>query len=433
MRESKAAAQFPTDLENISRNSAFLRLISLGGTFLSQLIVPVLFLRYASISELGLWFLVMSIGGFASLLDFGLIQVVTTSIIQELARGNTENAKKILSSLFSFLVMIVFLVVTIVILINGFIKFSNPGIQSNRSDLIELYFAHITIGLLVRFFEGSFRAFGSLVGMRFMVLQSYLELSILSFNLIAGESLRVAILEMIFTKTFGVVFLYLRFQTRFHMIQVQRARTILSDLNGFRLLGFSFLAMPIGYLAINEIANISVGSILGLKALGIFSILKSISGIFRQITGVFTLSVLPALSHLLSSGKVIDSDVLFFTMRRRVIAVNSLSFLILLFLYGYLESYFVEMKLIPFISYLLFMVCAYVDIWWLTDSTILVANNQHQGMSIRFLVSSLIGTSIGCLTIQIYGVVGMALGTLILDLVLTPYCARARNSILQRN
>lgn len=419
------------DHVKVSSDSIQLRLIAMGTTALSPIIIPILFLRYANIYELGLWSLIISLGGFANLLDLGLIQVVTTSAIQEFARGNSDRAKRILNSLFGLLMIVVVAVTLLILISNAILKFNFPSDIHNTSDLICLYSVNITIGLLSRFFEGSFRAVGKLTGMRFMVIQSYLELLILSCNLIAGNSLKITIVQMISTKTVGLVYLFYRFQSSTHTIKLVKFGTVIEDLWEFRFLGISFLAMPAGYLAINEIANVSIGSLLGLKLLGIFSILKSISGVFRQITGIFTLSIQPALTQLLASGKATDCGVFFFAIRRKVVIFNTFMLITLLIIHDFLQSFVSELKWITFACYALFLVCAYLDIWWLMDSIVLVSNNEHQGMSIRFLISATIGTVIGCLLLQFVGIAGMALGTLTMDIILTPYCARARNSILQ--
>jgi hypothetical protein len=293
-----------------------------------------------------------------------------------------------------------------------------------------LCFFNYSLGLLIRFFEGTFRVLGKLTGLKLLVGISYLDLLILATNLITFGSFTVILVEMVVIKIFLILVLSLKLQNVFPVLRFMRPKKVLSNALSYLRLGIVSLGMPLGYLALNETSSIFVGSVLGLETLGIFAILKSLSGVFRQVCGIFTISMQPKFTELISSNKLQTANVSFLKMRILLISLNTLLAMVLLASFNFLSTFIPALSSAGFFVYLIFLASSYIDIWWLIDSSIIVSTNKLEGLALRFLVSSVLGCAIGVLLLFQIGVSGMALGTLAIDFVLIPYAVKIRKRIL---
>jgi hypothetical protein len=293
-----------------------------------------------------------------------------------------------------------------------------------------LCFFNYSLGLLIRFFEGTFRVLGKLTGLKLLVGISYLDLLILATNLITFGSFTVILVEMVVIKIFLILVLSLKLQNVFPVLRFMRPKKVLSNALSYLRLGIVSLGMPLGYLALNETSSIFVGSVLGLETLGIFAILKSLSGVFRQVCGIFTISMQPKFTELISLNKLQTANVSFLKMRILLISLNTLLAVVLLASFNFLSTVIPALSSAGFFVYLIFLASSYIDIWWLIDSSIIVSTNKLEGLALRFLVSSVLGCAIGVLLLFQIGVSGMALGTLAIDFVLIPYAIKVRKRIL---
>jgi O-antigen/teichoic acid export membrane protein len=421
---------FKKSQDAIIANAIALRFFSLIALFLNQILVPIIFLYYTSLDTLGLWSFTIAIASFTSLLDFGLIQVITTAALQFYAKNERDRARLILNSLFNYLVFIFICVISCLIILKILLSSSLSHDQIFKFNLISLYFVNISLILFLRYFEGTFRIIGKNIGLKVIIFQSYIDLAIIVINLSHKNNLQIIVIEMIAVKCLQVVILIFRFQLKTGFIQVISPQQIFFILKEYIYLGISYLGMPLGYLALNEVSNILVGTFLGLKALGIYAILKSISGIFRQVTGVFTISIMPKMSGLLAMNEILDLRKIFGKMYKLLITLNTMLLILLILTYKPLISKVEVLNSITFIVYFIFLFSAYLDVWWLVDSSLIVADNKHIGLSNRFLISTIVSCFFGFFLLVKYGISGIALGALMVDIILIPYCIKKRNTIL---
>jgi O-antigen/teichoic acid export membrane protein len=429
MIRKKLGTKTLANLDNVTAKSAFFRMLSVGATVSGQLLVPFVFLRYSTLEDLGLWYVIISVGSFASLLDLGLIQVMVTSAIQKLNSSRRESFE-ILNSLFNYLLIVITATIFIFILSSVYFKEFSPFTNVDFLVLSSLYFLNVALGLLLRFFEGCFRVLGSVTGLQIMVFQSYADLIILSLNLIENSSLLNVIIEILVLKFFLLGVLCVKFQIHSQALSIVNPVIVLRRIKEYFRLGVSYLGMPVGYLVVNEISNLSIAALLGLENLGVYSILKSISGVFRQITGIFTLSLQPRITELLARKERASAMNSFIAVRRRLIITNIGALLLLLVLYKLIEDSFSNLQSTSFLVYGVFLLCAFMDIWWLIDSMVINAANAHEGMTFRFLGGATMAGLIGFVLVPFIGVSGMAIATLVIDLLMIPYCRGVRRQIL---
>ena len=427
MNHNQFKSFFKTD--NVSIKSSKIRTIFLLSTIINQLILPIVFLKFSNLSNLGLWTLVISTGSFAAILDFGLIQVMITSAIKEISLSKLNEGRRILNLLFNFLIYILFFVLILAALIQSIIFIGINSLNSDLITLMSLSFLNFTLGLLVRYFEGSFRALGELSGLKNLVFLSYSDLIILCGNLIYGNTFNSILSQMIGLKIFILFIQFRKFHSNYCVFSWIRPNNLINDIMNYLHLGVSFLKMPLGYLALNEVSNLIIGSLFGLQTLGLFVLLKSISGVFRQVSGIFTASLQPRFTELIYLGKKEIAQELFKRMRFFLVLINSLMLLILLLVFDLLIKLVPRLGTLGFLTYFIFLICAYIDIFWLIESSIIFSVNGHKGFSSRFFLSAIIGCAIGGFLTMDFGVVGMAVGTLLIDLVLIPFSVQKRKEI----
>lgn len=418
-------------IEKFTIYSAVIRSFHLASTFINLIATPIVFIHYSNIHNFGLWTLILSVGSLAAILDLGLVQVMTTASIQATAKDKTEEASEILNNLLNFLIYLVITIFLALMTLN--IAFGRVWEISQYEFLqsASLCFFNFSLGILVRYFEGAFRAQGNLFGLKLLVLSSYLDITIILSNTIEGASFNAILLEMIATKIIVNLILAFRFQKKSKIYKFISLKRAILGISPYQKMGMSILGMPLGYLVINEASNVAVASILGLEMLGIFALLKSLGGIFRQVSGIFILSMTPKFTKLITKKKLDIARQSFSNLKTFLIAVNSIILIALLSIFNLISRNISKMESVGFFEYTIFLSSAFLDIWWIIDSSILVAVNQHKGLTFRFLLSAALGFLIGCSFLFTFGVSAMAIGTLAIDLVLIPYSLEKKNKILK--
>jgi hypothetical protein len=415
----------------LATESAIIRSLSLVSTTINLIATPVIFIHYSNIYNLGFWTLVLSVGSFAAILDLGLIQVMTTASIQAFAKNKSDIGRNILNDLLNYLIYLVVGILILLLILQS--TFGSIWIlsQYNVSQLVALCFFNYSLGILVRYYEGAFRALGKLFGLKLLVLSSYADLTILLSNVIFGVSFTLILLEMIGMKIILVAILSLKFQRNSSIFKLKRPMSAFLGILPYQKLGISFLGMPLGYLVLNETSNIVVASFLGLEMLGVFTILKSLSGIFRQVSGIFILSMTPRFTELISMEKFEIAQMVFLRMKNFLIVLNGLILMFLLSTFSFFTQHISKLESVGYETYVVFLALAFLDIWWIIESTVIVSANQHKGLTLRFLYSSVASCLIGCALLFQFGVSAMAIGTLVIDIVLIPYSIKIRKRILK--
>jgi O-antigen/teichoic acid export membrane protein len=429
MNKSIFKVQQFAKLNNVTTKASFLRALSIGATISGQILIPFVFLRYSTLDNLGTWYVIVSAGTFASLLDLGLIQVMSTASLQKYIIAR-QDSFKIINALYNYLVIVAISITFVLVLFCSYLIGTDQLKTSDFLFLSCLYFLNISASLLLRFFEAIFRVLGSVVGLQFLVCQAYADLVILCLNLMQHISLFSIVLEMIAVKLSLLGILRIKFQDSSRALKLVNPIKSFPEIKKYLRLGISYLGMPIGYLIVNEVSNLTIAALLGVKTLGVYSILKSISGVFRQITGVFTISLQPRVTELIASQARELARSTFFTIRKNLILVNSIVLLLLLLTYKLLEANFANLQSANFIVYVIFLTSAFIDIWWLIDSMVISAMNAHEGFTVRFLASAILSGITGLILVPYIGLSAMAIATLIIDIIMIPYCKRVRNKLL---
>jgi O-antigen/teichoic acid export membrane protein len=415
----------------LATESAIIRSLSLVSTTINLIATPVIFIHYSNIYNLGFWTLVLSVGSFAAILDLGLIQVMTTASIQAFAKNKSDIGRNILNDLLNYLIYLVVGILILLLILQSTFGSIWTLSQYNVSQLVALCFFNYSLGILVRYYEGAFRALGKLFGLKLLVLSSYADLTILLSNVIFGVSFTLILLEMIGMKIILVAILSFKFQRNSSIFKLKRPMSAFLGILPYQKLGISFLGMPLGYLVLNETSNIVVASFLGLEMLGIFTILKSLSGIFRQVSGIFILSMTPRFTELISMEKFEIAQMVFLRMKNFLIVLNGLILMFLLSTFSFFTQHISKLESVGYETYVVFLALAFLDIWWIIESTVIVSANQHKGLTLRFLYSSVASCLIGCALLFQFGVSAMAIGTLVIDIVLIPYSIKIRKRILK--
>jgi len=415
----------------LATESAIIRSLSLVSTTINQIATPVIFIHYSNIYNLGFWTLVLSVGSFAAILDLGLIQVMTTASIQAFAKNESDIGRNILNDLLNYLIYLVVGILILLLILQSTFGSIWTLSQYNVSQLVALCFFNYSLGILVRYYEGAFRALGKLFGLKLLVLSSYADLTILLSNVILGVSFTLILLEMIGMKIILVAILSFKFQRNSSIFTLKRPMSAFLGILPYQKLGISFLGMPLGYLVLNETSNIVVSSFLGLEMLGIFTILKSLSAIFRQVSGIFILSMTPRFTELISMEKFEIAQMVFLRMKNFLIVLNGLILMFLLSTFSFFAQHISKLESVGYETYVVFLALAFLDIWWIIESTVIVSANQHKGLTLRFLYSSVTSCLIGCALLFQFGVSAMAIGTLVIDIVLIPYSIKIRKRILK--
>jgi O-antigen/teichoic acid export membrane protein len=398
-----------------------------------------LFLSFWSKERYGAWILISSIPACLSIGEAGFATSSANEVSMAMAHGNRERALRSLHTAWGFLVAI-----SVVLSAAGVISFFavpwerwlNPSevtIHEIRWTVLLLVLFTIA-GILIAIFRAIYRA--AYKNARFTVVTT-------SGNLAESIGMGVAV---VFTHSMvcaAALMLIMRLLL-FAALLLDR-RNFASDLHlGLSAFSFAelkqswrpsvmFMANTLGSAIYIQGLTLLVGAGLGAAAVVVFNTTRTMTRVIVQFVAMIQLSVWPEFSYLFGVGD--------FTRARRL---NELAFevswtacLILAVM-----IYVVAPWLMPLWTHhavrvdqsllVIFLTSAVLNGLWSVTAGLLMGTNQHQGLTLRYLVAATFSIILGASSVHYLGIYGVALAMIACELIMLPYAISRTCQLLRQ-
>jgi O-antigen/teichoic acid export membrane protein len=393
-----------------------------------QLVSVPLFLAFWSKERYGIWILISQIPDCLAIGDAGFATTSANEVSIAIAQGDRERALRSLQTTWGFLLAISAIISAVGIASFFLIPWSrwltSPEISIHEIRWTVLLFIFFTIiGISMQIFRGIYRA--DYKNARFTALTTsgkLAEMIAMGLAVASGQSMICAISWMFIVRlvTFAVLFADAR---NFEVdLPLGLAAFEFEELKQSWRPSVMFMASTLGRAIYIQGLTLLVGASLGAGAVVVFNTTRTISRVIVQFVGMIQLSIWPEFSYLLGIGD--------FTRARRLnglslevawvgsivlagVLFSSASWIVPLWTHHAMKS---DQRLM-----LIFLTSAVLNGLWSVMAGLLMGTNQHEGLTIRYVMAATASLLLGALVVHPLGVYGVGLTMIVCELALMPF------------
>jgi O-antigen/teichoic acid export membrane protein len=409
-------------------------------TIFIQLVSVPLFLNFWGVELYGEWLILSTIPTYFAISDIGFAKVAANEMTMEVAKGNQKHSLEIFQSIWVFITIISCVLFLCILPIIWFIPIENYLNLKNQTHLQVFYIITIfTLYVLVNLQEGlldaGFKANGKF-GFWVIIynIVRILENTAIFLVVFSGGKLIASACAF-----FGVRFLsffcmkYLM-QKNAPWISYGFKHVKIDIIKRLANPAIAFMGFPLSYALINQGLTTVVAMMLNPTSVVAFSTLRTISRLAFQLIVVINSTIWPEMSAAFGSGNLSLARKLHRYSCKASMWLSGLSILILAFLGQYLLKIWTGDRVnmdYPAFSSMLVVIAA--NSIWLTSSVVPSSTNQHQRISLYFVLSSIGCLMTGVLLTPFLGITGASISMLVSDVVMIVFVLKTSFTLLNEN
>lgn len=405
-------------------------ILNLGANAYGQLIavaiqlasVP-LFLHYWGVALYGEWLILSAIPAYLSLSDVGFASVAANDMTMRVAKGDKQGALEVYQSIWIFICAVSAIVGFLLALgiyvfpLNGIFSITHVNGKDTQLLLIVLILC-VLAGLQGGVLSAAYRAVGKYA--YGTVMNNSVRLVEWLFSMIAlvlGGGVLVVAMVSLAIRLLGLVVMWavLRKQERWlnlglEQASIQRIRELIKP-------AVAFMVFPLGLALSLQGMVLVIGMTLGSAAVVIFAAYRTLTRLLVQIITMLNQAIWPEISAAYGAGKIelvnrLHRKASSVTFWIALAAVTTLG-LIGEWIIGIWTRHAFEQN---HLLLLLLLATTFLNVLWQTSWVVLMATNQHQKITIAFIVSAASVLLLARLTIPYLGIDGAGMMVLIGEL-----------------
>lgn len=388
-----------------------------------QLVSVPLYLHYWGVALYGEWLILSAIPAYLALSDIGFASVAANDMTMRVANGDRRGALEVYQSIWLFISGVSLLVGSALALIIYAVpvaaQFSITHISEVQTrQLLIVLMLYVLVGLQGGVLNAAFRAagryaYGTTLGNTVRLAEWAVSMVGL---LLGGGVLTIAMLTLAI-RLFGLLLLWLVLQKQerwlylgTHAASAQQVRQLLKP-------AVAFMAFPLGLALSLQGMVLIIGMTLGPAAVVIFSAYRTLSRLLVQAITMINQAVWPEISAAYGA-KQMDlvrqlhrkgSSITFWIA---LAAVALLSLTGEWFIGVWTRHAFEQNHML----FALLLATTFLNVLWQTSWVVLMATNQHQKITVAFIVSAACGLLLGTLVIPALGITGAGLILVVAEL-----------------
>ncbi|GAK41111.1 hypothetical protein TCA2_3602 [Paenibacillus sp. TCA20] len=399
---------------------------------LSKLAIVPLFIYSWGTQLYGEWLLVSSFVSYLALTDMGATNYVINKLTQKYAEGDLKEYNHVAQTgirIFLLLPIIILMLALIMVLVIPFENIFNMQLISGlQLDVILLLFGfQVAVSLFSGYIIGIYRTIGLysrgiMLSNLSLLTQFVLTVTILVLKGNIFAIISCQIIPIIIIMFFAIYDLKDRIQLDLLLISKKSFlfnKNDISFMASFFYPSLNFLFIQISQIVMLQAPVLIVGALFGPAQVVVFSTLRTIVNIVRQVLGIMINSAKPEITRLDILNKDNELSLLVVNIMKFSIKIGAL-FGIIFHLFGFYiyRLWINEATYDPEVMDL-FMVNTLILIYWFSFADILMAINKHKKLSFILLISSMVSL-IFCYggSYFIGSLEGAVLGLIIADLIL---------------
>jgi O-antigen/teichoic acid export membrane protein len=387
-----------------------------------------LFLSYWTKERYGVWILISAIPFCLSIGEAGFATSAANEVSMAMADGNRERALRSLHTAWGFLVAISIIlsaagvICFFVVPWERWLKPSAVTIHEVRWSILLLIFFTLA-GILLSIFRAVYRAAYKYARYTFVTTSGNLAEAIgMALAVIFSHSMIYAAGLMLLMRLLTFAALYLDGRTFSTDLHLGLSAFSFAELKQSWRPSVMFMAGTLGSAIYIQGLTLLVGAGLGAAAVVVFNTTRTMTRVIVQFVTMIQSSVWPEFSYLFGVGD--------FARARRL---NELAFEVAWTASAVLAVmiFFVAPWLMPLWTHhavrvdqtllVILLTSAVLNGVWSVTAGLLLGTNQHQGLTLRYLMAATLSVILGALSIHRVGLYGVALAMIPCELIMLPY------------
>ena len=373
----------------------------------------------------GYWVLLWSIFGYSLLLDFGFGTSVQKYAAELLVTKDYKLFNKQISTIIgSYLFMGV--IIIILTIFGAYFLTSLFTIEATDALYYQQVFFLFGVGSALLFPLGAFAEV--LKGIGKLHIRNIVEFAYVTFNLIGIYLLMghgYSVLELtLFSLALNLIRVIFMAGITFYFLPNMQLKPKHFELGYIKeIISFSFFAYLIMFsnMIIFKTDQILVGAMLGMAPVAIYQVGSRLSYLLDKFSTQFQDTLAPVAAKLNHAGETDRLRNIMFQSNRIVTLGTTLLFTILIFLAQPILEIWLEVTdhHAITIGYIMLVSVYLLTIFRSANSKILLMSGEHRFLSKVAVIESIANVVLSILLIKLYGVIGVAIGTLIPNIILS--------------
>ena len=404
-------------------------------TILIQLVSVPLYLHYWGVALYGEWLILSAIPSYLALSDIGFSSVAANDMTMRVANGDRQGALEVYQSIWLFISFLSLLVGCALALVIYSVPLTVPFSISHISEvqtrqLLIVLMVYVLVGLQGGVFNAAFRAagryaYGTTLGNTVRFAEWATSIGAV---FVGGGVLTIATLNLSI-RLFGIALMWLVLHRQERWLHLGTEAASMQQVRRLLRPALAFMAFPLGLALSLQGMVLIIGITLGSAAVVVFSAYRTFTRLLVQVVTMLNQSMWPEISAAYGA-KQIDSVR---QLHRKVSSVTFWLAIAAVALLGAIGEWFVRAWTRHefeqnHVLFALLLATTFLNVLWQTSWVVLLATNQHQKITLAFIVSTACALSFGTLVIPVFGIRGAGLVLLIAEL---PMLFLAVNSALQ--
>lgn len=396
---------------------------NLGANAYGQLITVViqlasvpLYLHYWGVDLYGEWLLLSAIPAYLALSDIGFASVAANDMTMRVANGDRRGALEVYQSIWLFISGISMLLgAALTLLIHVVpvnVQFSITHIsEAQTRQLLIVLMLYVLVGLQGGVLQAAFRAAGRYAyGTTLANTVRLAEWAMSMVALLLGGGVLVIASVTLTTRLLGLMVTWLLLQKQEQWLTLGTHAASLQQVRHLLKPAIAFMSFPLGLALSLQGMVLIIGMTLGSAPVVMFSAYRTLTRLLVQVITMLNQAVWPEISVAYGAGEV---ELVRYLHRKG----SNISFWISLFavvLLGAAGEWFVGLWthhafVQNQVLFALLLANTFLNVLWQTSWVVLMATNQHQRMTLAFIMSAVFALLLAALVMPVLGVNGAGL------------------------
>jgi O-antigen/teichoic acid export membrane protein len=396
-----------------------------------------LFIKYWGVSRYGEWLVITAVPTYFALAEAGFGTVATNELAMSSARHDRLAALRTLHSLWGFLLMLCGSLFVAMGVLAYCLPWESILCLSSRAGgevswVVFLLGLYTLLNLLANSLNAQYRMADSYArGLSAQTTLRLVDFGVTCVVLIFGGGMVVLSATLVVSRLLGQLVLLIDVSRLGKDARLGLTYCEMSEIKRLLRPSLAFMAFPVGNAVYFQGITLAVNATLGTSAVVAFNATRTLTRIISQAVMILKHSTWPEFSRLLGCGDIVSAR----KLNRAAFGIAfwaTLILSILLILIGpWLMKIWTHGAIVldrnVLLVYLLGVVCNGI---WFVGSAVLMAVNKHEGLAVRYILSTVIGVLIAYFLAGSIGLYAAPLGMLTAELLILPYAVNASCLVL---
>jgi len=388
-----------------------------------QLVSVPLFLHYWGVELYGEWLILSAIPAYLSMSDIGFASVAANDMTMRVAKDDKQGALEVYQSIWVFICAISLTVGCVL----GLLIYAYPANEifsinhisaSHTQQLLIILMLSVLFGLQNSVLNAAFRAigqyaYGTVAGNTVRLIEWIMSL----VTLVLVDGVVMVALSILVVRLFGLITMWVILRRQAPWLNLGLRFASMGKIRELMKPALAFMAFPLGLALSLQSMVIIIGLILGPAAVVIFSTYRTLTRLLVQIITMLNQAIWPEMSAAYGAGKVELVSQLHRKSSSITFWIALAAVTVLSFIGEWIVGMWTRHAFEPNNTLLiLLLTTTFLNVLWQTSWVVLMATNQHNKISVAFIISAAMGLLLSYLVMPYLGINGAGVTLIMVEI-----------------